>query len=236
MKIICTLFLTLLLSIGLCAAQASSAQSAGAGTDLYHVHFAKAALGKAVQLADLLKKPAPTSPMPGHSIVLRHQFGDEWDYVVIQHLGPKATVDAASPAPPAAERDLREWHNDTYASGPSWVEFSRAMGIGEASTGDTSASLYVVGTYRAAPGHRDQLEKILRERDEGDLATGSVIMRHVEGGSWQFVSITRYNSWQDHATSESKAKAQMEKGTSGWFRIRDHVASHRDTLADRIAP
>jgi hypothetical protein len=70
---------------------------AGAGkrTDVYHVHFTKAALGKAAQLGDWLKTPNPNDPMPGHFVVLRHQDGDAWDYVVITHLGTKATVDAA---------------------------------------------------------------------------------------------------------------------------------------------
>ena len=74
-----------------------SAAPAGAGkrTDVYHVHFAKAALGKAVQLGDWLKTPDSNNPMPNHFIVLRHQDGDAWDYVVITHLGPKATVEAA---------------------------------------------------------------------------------------------------------------------------------------------
>src|SRR5213594_1961432 len=36
---------------------------AGAGkrTDVYHVHFTKAALGKAVQLGDWLRRPMPTT-------------------------------------------------------------------------------------------------------------------------------------------------------------------------------
>jgi hypothetical protein len=64
---------------------------AGAGkrTDVYHVHFTKAALGKAVQLGAWLKTPDPKAPMPEHFIVLRHQSGDAWDYVVITHLDPK---------------------------------------------------------------------------------------------------------------------------------------------------
>jgi len=81
-----------------------SAAPAGAGkrTDVYHVHFAKAALGKAVQLGDWLKTPDSNNPMPEHFIVLRHQDGDAWDYVVITHLGPKATVEAAGiPAVPS---------------------------------------------------------------------------------------------------------------------------------------
>src|SRR5438034_6068117 len=86
------------------AAGEKSAGPAGAGkrTDVYHVHFTKAALGKALQLGDWLKTPDPHNPMPDHFIVLRHQDGDAWDYVVITHLGPKATVEAAGTAVPAA--------------------------------------------------------------------------------------------------------------------------------------
>ena len=61
----------------------SDQKIAGAGkrTDIYHVHFAKAALGKAAQLGDWLKTPDSNNPMPEHFIVLRHQDGDAWDYV-----------------------------------------------------------------------------------------------------------------------------------------------------------
>ena len=67
----------------------STTAGAGKRTDVYHVHFTKAALGKAVQLGDWLKTPNPNDPMPGHFIVLRHQDGDAWDYVVITHLVPR---------------------------------------------------------------------------------------------------------------------------------------------------
>ena len=68
---------------------------AGKRTEVYHVHFTKAALGKAAQLGDWLKTPDSHNPMPDHFVVLRHQEGDAWDYVVITHLGPKASVEAA---------------------------------------------------------------------------------------------------------------------------------------------
>ncbi len=55
----------------------------GKRTDVYHVHVAKAALGKAVQLGDWLNTPNPNAPMPEHFVVLRHQDGDAWDYVVL---------------------------------------------------------------------------------------------------------------------------------------------------------
>jgi hypothetical protein len=86
------------------AASEKTAAPAGAGkrTDVYHVHFTKAALGKAAQLGDWLKTPDPKAPMPGHFLILRHEDGDAWDYVAIEHLGTKATVEAAgTPVPPA---------------------------------------------------------------------------------------------------------------------------------------
>ena len=102
------------------AVGAKQAANAGANkrTDVYHVHFAKAALGKAAQLGDWLKTPDPHNPMPDHFIVLRHQDGDAWDYVVITHLGPKATVEAAGTSVPPDKRNLGEWHTDTFVNGP----------------------------------------------------------------------------------------------------------------------
>ena len=72
----------------------AAASSAPARSDVYHVYFGKAAAGKAVQLAEMLKTPNPKDPMPGHFILLRHQEGDAWDYCLITHMGAKATVDA----------------------------------------------------------------------------------------------------------------------------------------------
>src|ERR1044071_2544843 len=155
---------------------------AGAGkrTDVYHVHFTKAALGKAVQLGDWVKTPNPNDPMPNHFIVLRHQSGDAWDYVVITHLGPKATVEAAGTAVPPDKRDLSAWHNDTFVNGPSWDEFTKAMGIDGDSASKSSGSVYVVSYYRPAPGHREQLEKMLSEAPgANDSSAGNVLMQHL---------------------------------------------------------
>jgi hypothetical protein len=204
---------------------------AGAGkrTDVYHVHFTKAALGKAAQLGDWLKTPDPKAPMPGHFVVFRHQDGDAWDYVAIEHLGTKATVEAAGTAVPPDKRDLSDWHNDTFVNGPSWEEFTRALGI----DGDSAAKT----SYRPAPGHRDGLEKMLSEGPQPpDTSAGNVLMQHLEGGPWTFLTIARYNSWEDFATGEKNSVAQTAKKDGGWLRLRDHIAFHNDTLTDRIAP
>ena len=222
------------------AAGEKSTAPAGAGkrSDVYHVHFTKAALGKAVQLGDWLKTPDPSNPMPDHFIVLRHQDGDAWDYVVITHMGPSASVKAAGTAVPADKRDLSEWHTDTFVNGPSWEEFTKAMGIDADSKSNTTGSVYSVSYYRPAPGHREQLEKSLSQAagGRGDTTVGNVLMQHLEGAAWTFLTIARYNSWEDFAAGEKSAIAQTTSKDSPWSQLREHTAFHTDTLTDRIAP
>jgi hypothetical protein len=212
------------------AAQDQPAPAAGP-SDVYHVHFTKAAPGQAAALGKALMAPDPTAPMPDHFVVLRHQEGDDWDYVVIQHLGQKATVDAA-PTPPNPARDLRAWHDDTFVSGPSWAEFSRAMGLEKPAP---AGMVYTVAVHRPAPGHREQLEKALNQPAPASskIPTGSVFMQHLEGGDWTFLTITRHNSWQDFAADRAAAAAAAGSA-GGWADIRQHSAFHRDTIADRI--
>ncbi|HSC26222.1 MAG TPA: hypothetical protein VLD67_03050, partial [Vicinamibacterales bacterium] len=174
----------------------------GAGTDVYHVHFTKAAPGQAAALGKVLMTPDKTAPMPDHFLLLRHQEGDDWDYAVIQHLGQKAAIDAA-PGPPGPARNLRAWHNDTFASGPSWSEFTREMGIG--GKANTANLVYVLGVFRPVPGHGDQLQKILDQPlpPDAKVQSGGVLLQHLEGGAWQFLTLTRYDSWQDLAADRT---------------------------------
>ena len=128
------------------------------------------------------------------------------------------------------------WHNDSFVSGPAWPEFTRAMGI-DKDAAKTANSVYSVSIYRAVPGHRDQLEKALSgPTAPGAASGGTVLLQHLEGGPWQYLSITRYNSWQDFGTGEAQSVADTRKGSGGWFDIREHASYHNDTLTDRIAP
>lgn len=234
MKSTCVLLLALLLFVSVSAVQNAPAQAA-ARSDVYHVHFAKAALGKGAEEGDNLKKQNPNAPMQGHFIVLRHQSGEDWDYAVIEHLGTKATVDAAGSPAPAAARDLNAWHGDTFVNGPAWPEFARAMGLDNPAK--STGSIYVVSVYRAAPGHRDELEKSLAQPPgSGETVAGNVLMQHLEGGPWHFLTIVRYNSWQDFATNEKTSAADTLKPDGGWLGLRNHSTYHNDTITDRIAP
>lgn len=229
MKYVYKLVLAVTLLCAFAMAQTAQPAAKPTATDVYHVHFTKAALGKAAELGQRLSTPDPKAPMPGHFVVLRHQEGDDWDYCVIEHLGTKATVDTApSPLTPA-QRDLSSWHGDTFVSGPSWAEFTKAMGIGEGA-GKVGNAVYTVSVQRAAPGHREQLEQLLRQPATSKVPTATLVMEHLEGGPWNFLAITRYNSWADLATDRSSA------GIEGWNENRNHVAAHHDTIADRISP
>jgi hypothetical protein len=124
----------------------------------------------------------------------------------------------------------------TFVNGPSWPDFVKALGLGDEAS-KTAGAVYTVSVYRAAPGHRDDLEKQLSEApNAGDTVAGMVLMQHLEGAAWQFIGISRYNSWQDFATSESASVAMTNKGRGGWSRLRDVSSYHTDTIADRIAP
>jgi hypothetical protein len=242
LRTLCTLLVALLLLCSFAAAQAPSPQP-GARTDVYHVLFAKSALGKAAQLENALKADRPGAPMPGHRLVLRHQEGDDWDYMVVEHLGTKATVEAAGTPVPPAVRDLFAWHTDTFVSGPSWDQFTRAMGTSADAVSKSGGSLYVVQVVNSAPGQRDALEKALATPPappSGGAAvpTQLVLLQHLEGGPWNFILITRYNSWQDFATDEAATSAAMNKspGQGPWYQLRDVAPFHRDTLTDRVFP
>src|ERR1700731_3079758 len=196
-----------------------------ARTDVYHVHFAHAAGGKAADLADALKTPGPNGPAPGHMVIFRHQYGDSWDYCAISHYGTKFTIEAARQQLADSRRDLSDWHTDTLCNGPSWSEFSRALGLDGDSKKDSGA-VFVVSYYRAAPGHRDATEKNLATPPDPavDKATGTVLMQHLEGAAWNYVGIVRYNSWQDLATSQANSVPTTSKKDSPWSQMRENVA------------
>ncbi len=223
-------------------AQSSSPSPAAAAaapgrTDLYHVHFANAATGKAQELADELKKPDKTLANPDHVVVLRHEDGDSWDYCVITHLGTKTTLEAARPTASPAMMALYSAHTDTYASGPSWTVFAKELGIDDA--GKTSAAAYVVSMYRPASGQREALDKFLNEAPDKatDSSSGRVTLQHLEGAAWTFVSIQRWNSWVDYGKDNVNSIAQMGRNQQGgWFKLRNLISFHTDTLCDRIAP
>ena len=152
-------------------------------SDVYHVNFSKATPGSAAALAKALATPDPKASAPGRFVVLRHQQGDDWDYCVIEHLGTKATVDAA-PAAPNPARPLTAWHADTFVAGPPWAEFAKAMGIdGSGKPG----AVYSVSVWQALAGQREKLEAELgRVNPASKVQVGSLVLPHLEGGAWTF--------------------------------------------------
>lgn len=220
-----------MLAAAICAAATvahaqTPAPAPAAATDIYHVMFVKAAPGQAAALAKTLQQPDPKDPMGAHFLLLRHQEGADWDYCLIQHVGAKASVEIP-PAQAAGGTPTIAWHDDTFVSGPSWGEFQRVMGL---SGNQSGQPIFVVAVQRAVPGHREQLFQTLNQRTPGaKVDVGSLVMTHVEGGAWNFLTIDRYNSWQDLGT-ERGATA----GGTGWADTRQHSAYHNDTIADRV--
>src|SRR5438477_6043249 len=141
--------------------KSAAASSTPARNDVYHVYFGKAAPGKAVQLAEMLKTPNPKDPMPGHFILLRHQEGDAWDYCLITHIGAKATVEATPFQVPAAMHDVSDWHNDTFVNGPAREELTKAVAISDDAKSKSGGSVFAVPVFRPTLGHVDDLAQLL---------------------------------------------------------------------------
>ena len=221
MRFVTSLLIVYAIAVANVQGQARPA-AAPADTDVYHVMFVKAAPGQAAAEATELLKQDPKDPLASHILLLRHQEGDDWDYCLIQHLGPRATVSitpAAAPTPPAT----RAWHNDTFASGPSWAEFSRLM-LG------APASVYIASVHRAVPGRRAQLLATLNAPSAvNKVPVVHLTLTHMEGGAWQFFSLDRYNSWQDLGADRA-----ANIGGTGWAETRVNSAFHTDTIADRV--
>lgn len=203
---------------------AAPAAPASPATDIYRVMFVKAAPGQAAALATQLQQPDPKDPMSAHFLLLRHQEGADWDYCFIQHAGPKATVEI-TPQPAGGPAPTMAWHEDTFVSGPSWAEFQRAMGMTAGGT-----PIYIVGVHRAVPGHRADLLRELGRRAPGAQgASNDLLFTHVDGASWQYLTISRFGSWQELATEEAAAGSGDR-----WTELRKHSAFHGDTIADRV--
>ena len=209
-----------------------------AWSHIYHVHFVQAAPGKYAELEKLMTAPAPGAASPSHGLLLRHREGSPWDFVAIEHIGAKATVESGQPGP---ARELRAWHEDTFVAGPPWDVFAKAMGIDGAQGAGAADAVYVVSMYRGAAGHRAQLDETLQKvQASAAKPDHGVILQHVEGGAWDSLAISRYDSWRDFAADMGDATAEQRERRagltqSGGLTLREHAASHNDTIAVRVA-
>jgi hypothetical protein len=210
------------------------AQPPAPALELYHIPISKAAPGKLPQLIEAYKsEPAPAADEPQVTpIILRHRDGDEWDLVTITPLGKQVTLSAS--APPQATLDyyqrlapLSDWHNDTFVLGPSWAVVQKALVVAK------GEPVYVVTDYRALPGHRPQLRTVL-DRNAQDTPGRNVLFAHVEGAAWNFLDITRYDSWADVGAPPPQPPAGTQPQDQG-LAMREHVAVHHDTIATYVS-
>jgi hypothetical protein len=152
--------------------------------------------------------------------------------VVITPLGKQTTVSAG--APPQAVVDyyqrvgpLSDWHNDTFTVGPSWALVQKALVPAK----DTQA-VYVVSDYRSLPGHRAQLREVL-DRNAQDTPGRDVLFAHVEGASWNFLTVTRYDSWAAVGAPAPQPASGIRPAPG--LPLREHMAVHHDTIAEYVS-
>ena len=198
-------------------------------SQIYHVSFVQAAPGKLAELEKIMMTAPPGSSSAFHGVMLRHREGSPWDLVTIEHLGATTTIEVGWPGP---ARELRAWHDDTFVAGPPWEVFAKAMGVGGKSDGP-----YVLTTYRGAPGHRAQLDDTL-EKLQASAAKPDrgVVLRHVEGGNWDSLVISRYDTWAEFAADMTDTGSEQRERRAGltqpgWQALREHASTHTDTIA-----
>ena len=220
-------------STGQAAAPPSNAQN----TQIYRVSAFRAAPGRLGDLEKLLTTQAPSrgSGAGDFAVVFRHRQGNEWDFMTVEHMGEQATIDVRTGPPAQPDSPLSQstaWHGDTFAAGPPLDEFRRVLNLpgGQAPTGKTG--VYVVSDYMAAAGHRGQLRQVLNDI-AGETPGRVVTLTHVEGAPWNFLAITRYESWQQFAQEEdaTSAPAGQPSAPDRGVALREHLAVHHDTLA-----
>jgi hypothetical protein len=207
----------------------SQPQAQAAALELYHIHVVQAAPGQLTQLIDAYKNgPAPEANEPQFTpIILRHREGSEWDLIVITPLGKQTTISAAPP--PQAVQDYNQrlqpfsaWHGDTFAIGPAWAEVQKALVPGKG-----EQAVYVVTDFRSVPGHRPQLRQVL-DRTALDTPGRSILFAHAEGTPWNFLTVTRYDSWA--ALGAPPPQRPGEQPRDGGLAQREHTAIHHDTV------
>jgi hypothetical protein len=218
----------------LLAAGEQQAAAASSSNHVYHLTAFRAAPGRLNDLLKLLNAPQPGAREGDFAVVFRHRQGHEWDLLLVEHVGERATITAMPPGAPAAPADspmsqITAWHGDTYAAGPPLEEFRKALNL----QGGAQKGVYVISAYTAAPGHRGQLRTQIGTMSN-ETPGRTVTLTHIEGAPWTFLHITRYDSWRQFAEEEEAQDAQAAKSPTGLgtgAAIREHITVHHDTLA-----
>jgi hypothetical protein len=225
-----------LLSVTISFAQQQQPQatSQAPALELYHIHVVKAAPGKMLQLIDAYKNgPAPEANEPQVTpIILRHREGGEWDLIVITPLGKQTTISANPPSQAIQDynqrlQPLSDWHGDTFTVGPSWNLVQKALVPAK-----DAQPVYQVSDYRSLTGHRPQLREVL-DRNGQDTPGRSVLFAHVEGAPWNFLTVTRYDSWAALGTPTPQQPGAPQQAPG--LAMREHMAVHHDTIAEYIS-
>jgi hypothetical protein len=221
--------------------QAASTSLREPSKELYLVETVRAAPGHLDPLLKAYMQVAEIGPNGQHAsrLIFRHLVGDDWDFLVITPLGEKTTIDIG-PNPAGIERFVSalrtaRWsHSDTFAIGPSVAAVQSALG----QTIEGSSDIYTVSDFFALPGRRQDLRDSLIKINATGRSGRTVLLDHVEGASWDFVNITRYDSWSDYATQmQTHLGSRQERQDSvdrNALVLREEMSVHHDTIVERL--
>ena len=96
------------------------------------------------------------------------------------------------------------------------------------------------GTSRSRPSQAQLGETLQKVQAAAAKPDRNVILQHAEGGAWDSLVISRYDSWAEFAADMDDATAEQRERHAGLMRsagmeLREHAASHNDTIAMRVA-
>ena len=218
------LFAAALGAISTAPASPAAAPAPVPRTDMYHVHFAKAALGKAAELGDALKSRVGC---PCGRSRLRHQDGDSLDSrdpnILRQATNPRRRA-----APPTSQMAPgRPGIPTARDSGPAGDVLPRNWGL---MTQQKPQPLLTVSVYRPEAGQRDAPKRTRRASRLIALSIhrATSLLQHMGAAGDLPQMVSRYNSWNDTRMINQVRRSVEE----GWrlISLRNlRVSYHTDT-------
>ncbi len=195
--------------------------SAAKAQQRYSATFYKASAGNLMNLQHALWSA-------GGGTVLKHAQGDDWDFVRVEGKG----CGPAAHSVPAALEDARR---TVALTGPDCDALRRVLAEGE-------GLIYIVADYRARAGQRKQMLAALERVVSTGRAGHDVIFSADPGSAFDYLLITRYDSWSQLAEEETHSAQSTHHVQQHGFagpddlgeELRRYAAGHHDTICRRV--
>lgn len=210
------------LLVGVCLAAGPASAQSDTGDRLYRMTLLRAAPGRVLDLVQDVKARVAALPADaGRPLLLRHQQGDHWDFLILIPVGAGA-VDTRPFAAPA----LVAWQQDEWVRGPDVWSLP----------GFAEANLAHVEMFVALAGKRDELVRERQMENQHARALGrptTAIFVREYGAEWDAFTIGPYKSWKHYAErDDTKPEASLAAAKQAGFESDAHIGAYMRSLID----